>query len=52
MLKNKEKNEHEVLEFGPVGPSLCRGNRSAEVVLYIRLTNNGLLKINAQSNVE
>jgi hypothetical protein len=41
MLK-KEKNEHEVIEFGhgPVGPSPCRVNRSAETVLYIRLTNN------------
>jgi hypothetical protein len=53
LKKNKEKNEHEVLEFGhgPVGPSPCRVNRSAETVLYIRLTNNGLLKINAQSSV-
>jgi hypothetical protein len=53
MLKKKEKIEHEVLEFGhgPVGPSPCRVNLTAETVLYIRLANNGLLKINAQSSV-
>jgi hypothetical protein len=53
MLK-KKKNKHGVLEFGhgPVGPSPCRVNRSAESVLYMRLTNNGLLKINDQSSVQ
>ena len=51
MLKNKEKNEHEVLDFGhePVGPSPCRVNRSAESVLYIRLANNSRVTKNKRS---
>jgi hypothetical protein len=51
--KIKTKTNTKFLSFGhePVGPSPSRVNRSAETVLYIRLANNGLLKINAQSSV-